>query len=191
MSTKIAVFASGNGTNFIALADAISNGNLDATIQVLVVDKQAAPVIEHAKKRNIPVYYLDYKAYASKALAEEALIAILTNYAVEYLVLAGFMRIITMTLLAAFPNKIINIHPSLLPAFPGRHGIADAFNAGIPETGITIHYVDSGIDSGQIIAQAVVPISSTDTLASLENKIHATEHIVYPRVLNELLTTQK
>lgn len=191
MPTKIAVFASGNGTNFIAIADAIENGDLDAQIQVVVVDKKAAPVIEHANKRNIPVYYLEYKAFESKEFAEGALIPVLKQYEVELLVLAGFMRIITQTLLTAYPNKIVNIHPSLLPAFPGRHGIADAFNAGVDATGVTIHYVDSGIDSGQVIAQAVVPIAVDDTIESLETKVHATEHILYPRVLNELITSQK
>lgn len=191
MLTKLAVFASGNGTNFVAIADAINDGKLAAEIKVIVVDKQRAPVIEHAKQRGIPVYYLDYKAFATKELAEMALIPVLQAAGVDLIVLAGFMRIITKQLLAAYPNKIINIHPSLLPAFPGRHGIDDAFNAGVSQTGVTIHYVDSGIDSGQIIQQVVVPILPNDTLASLETKIHTAEHQVYPQAINTLINTEK
>lgn len=187
MPTKLAVFASGTGTNFVALADAIAANQLDAEIKVLVVDKINAPVVTRAKERNIPVFHLKYKDYDTKELAEASLVTELNKYQIELIALAGFMRIITTTLLAAYPNKIINIHPSLLPAFPGRHGIDDAFAAKVPQTGVTIHYVDSGIDSGSVIAQQAVPIEQTDTLVSLETKIHAVEHVLYPTTLAQLI----
>lgn len=191
MATKLAIFASGNGTNFKAISDEISNGHLDAEIMLLVVDKKDAPVIQYAKNLNIDIYYLDYKLFENKFLAEEKLIDKLNEFNIELIILAGFMRIITDTLLNSYENKIINIHPSLLPNFPGRHGIIDAFNAGVKETGVTIHYVDSGVDSGQVIEQKTVVITKTDTLTSLENKIHAVEHKLYPKVINELITNNK
>lgn len=187
MPTKLAVFASGTGSNFVAIADAIANDQLDAQIEVLVVDKINAPVVQRAAERNIPVFHLKYKDFATKELAEAALVTELQKYAVELIALAGFMRIITGTLLAVYPNKIINIHPSLLPAFPGRHGIDDALAAQVSQTGVTIHYVDSGIDSGTIIAQQAVTIEPTDTITTLATKIHALEHVLYPTTLAQLI----
>lgn len=190
MNTKLAIFASGTGTNFVALADAIADQQLPAQVVLLVVDHLDIAVIDRARERQIPVFYLDYKSYANKQAAELALVAELQATGVELILLAGYMRILTTTLLSAYPNRVINIHPAWLPNFPGRHGILDAFNAGVTETGVTVHYVDDGIDTGQIIKQVAVPIEPHEDLATLENRIHAVEHELYPTVLAQLITTE-
>lgn len=190
MVTKLAVFASGTGTNFTALYNAIIKQHLPAEISLVVVDRQAAPVIAKAKALNIPVFYIKYRDYADKNLAEAAIIAQLELYEIKLILLAGYMRILTPRLLSAYPHHIINIHPALLPNFPGRHGILDAYNAQVLETGVTVHYVDAGIDTGEIIQQVVVPRLVNDTLADLEERIHAAEHKLYPAVLANLLSEE-
>ncbi|QBO35489.1 phosphoribosylglycinamide formyltransferase [Periweissella cryptocerci] len=190
MNTKLAIFASGTGTNFVALADAITAQQLPAQIVLLVVDHPDIAVIERAKERNVPAFYLNYKSFPNKQAAELALVAKLQAASVDLILLAGYMRILTPTLLDIYPKRVINIHPALLPNFPGRHGILDAFNAGVTETGVTVHYVDAGIDTGEIIQQAVVPIEAGKGLAALETQIHAVEHELYPTVLAQLITTE-
>jgi len=187
MTNKIAVFASGNGTNFVAIQQAITDRQLPVTIALLVCDQAQAPVIAKAQAVNIPVLVVDFHDYANKAAAEAIILTALQRQQVDALLLAGYMRIIGPTLLTAYPHKIINIHPALLPHFPGRHGIEDAFKAGVSETGVTIHYVDAGIDTGQIIEQRIVPILPTDDLATLETRIHQCEHQFYPDVLQTLI----
>ncbi|WP_200868865.1 phosphoribosylglycinamide formyltransferase [Agrilactobacillus composti] len=187
MMRKIAIFASGTGTNFVALVQAIKARQLPAQVVLLVCDHQDAPVLQRAQAFNIPSFVINFKDYANKAAAETAILAALQARDVQAILLAGYMRIIGPTLLAAYPNKIINIHPALLPKFPGAHGIEDAFQAGVKETGVTIHFIDAGVDSGPIIAQKAVPVLPTDDLDSLETRIHATEHVLYPDVLADLL----
>lgn len=180
---RIAIFASGNGTNFEALVAA----DLPAEICVLVCDSADAPVIQRAQKHQVPVILSLPERGVSKRQREQQLLTDLAPYHVNLLVLAGYMRIVGETLLTAFPRRIINIHPALLPSFPGRHGIEDAFNAGVKVTGVTIHYVDSGVDSGEIIAQEAVTRTADDTLDSLEQKIHAVEHQLYPATVRHLI----
>jgi len=187
MPTKIAVFASGNGTNLVALQQAIVERQLAVEIALLVCDQAQAPVIAKAQAVNIPVLVVNFHDYANKAAAEAIILTVLQRQQVDALLLAGYMRIIGPTLLAAYPHKIVNIHPALLPHFPGRHGIEDAFNARVNETGVTIHYVDAGIDTGQIIAQRIVPIIPTDTVDTLATRIHQCEHQFYPDVLQTLI----
>lgn len=185
---RIAVFASGNGSNFTAIADAIREEELKgATLALLFSDNPSAFVLERAKDAGVATLQLSPQKFPSKAAFEAALLNELAEHSIELIVLAGYMRIVGPTLLAAFPNRIINLHPSLLPSFPGKSGIADAFHYGVKVTGITIHYVDSGIDTGPIIAQEVVRIESEDTLESLEAKIHHLEHRVYPAVIAEII----
>lgn len=188
MTKQLIVFASGTGSNFEALADHFDRTKT-AKIVALVCDQPGAPVLAKAAVRKIPVYPLDYRAYPSKAAAEAALIAKLP--ACDLIVLAGFMRIIGATLLTAYPNRIINLHPALLPSFPGRTGIADAFNYGVKVTGVTVHYVDAGIDSGKIIAQAPVLIGPDTTLPALETAIHDVEHQLLPQTIEELIKEEK
>lgn len=184
---RLAVFASGTGTNFSALQEAIVNQGLPAKIVLVVVDHQDAPVIQRAAKWAIPVFKVRYPSYENKAAAEQAIVAELQEHQVDGILLAGYMRILTETLLCAFPQKIVNLHPALLPKFPGRHSILDAYEAGVVETGVTVHFIDNGIDTGPAIAQQAVPRMPEDSLADLTERIHAVEHELYPAVLADLL----
>lgn len=183
---RIAVLASGNGTNFEAIAQAVQEKQIKAEIVLLFTDKKTAFALERAKKFEVPTATFSPKDFPSKADYEAALLALLEEKAVDLVVLAGYMRIIGATLLEAYPERILNIHPALLPSFPGMHGIEDAFKSGVDETGVTVHYVDSGVDTGPIIAQQTVKIAQEDTLESLEEKIHAVEHRLYPAVIAEI-----
>ncbi|BDZ31655.1 phosphoribosylglycinamide formyltransferase [Lactiplantibacillus sp. WILCCON 0030] len=187
MRKKLAIFASGQGTNFVALQQAIKTRPIAAEIALLVCDEATAPVIKKAQADQIPVLVINFHDYATKAAAEAIILSALQRQQIDAILLAGYMRIIGKTLLTAYPHKIINIHPALLPKFPGRHGIEDAFAAGVTETGVTIHYIDAGIDTGQIIGQRRVPVKPGDTIDSLATRIHTTEHQFYPDVLQSLI----
>lgn len=181
---SIAIFASGNGTNFDALQQAFLD-NPHINIACMVCDHANAPVVGKAQRAGVPVITVNYRDYANKAAAEQAIIDALPP--VDLVVLAGFMRILGPTLLGAFPRKIVNLHPALLPSFPGRTGIEDAFAYGVKVTGVTVHYVDAGVDSGEIIAQEPVRILSDDTVDTLTTRIHATEHVLLPKTVAALL----
>lgn len=189
--TKIAVFASGNGTNLQAIIDAVRRGGLAASIELVVCDRLGAYCLTRAREAGIPYFMFYPRKYPSKAAYEELILQQLTEAGVEYIVLAGYMRIIGLTLLNAYPQRIINIHPSLLPSFPGRDAIGQALDAGVPLTGVTIHYVDEGIDTGPTIAQRPVFIDPGESRESLEQKIHAVEHELYPQVLQEIFTQRR
>jgi len=191
MVKRIAIFASGTGTNFSALQSAIGQRKIPAEIVLLVCDQADAPVIERAEAVGVPVFVINYKNFATKAAAETAILTSLRAHQVAAILLAGYMRIVGKTLLTAYPHRIINLHPALLPKFPGRQGIADAFAAGVSETGVTVHFIDAGIDTGQIIRQQRVPVAPNDTLTSLTERIHRAEHDLYPEVLAELIATKK
>lgn len=184
---KLAVFASGSGTNFQAIVDAVKEGRLKAEICLLVCDKPGAYAIERAKNEGIPQFVFRAKDYANKAEYEEAILKELNANEVEFIVLAGYMRLIGTTLLKKFEGRIVNIHPSLLPAFPGKDAIGQAFGAGVKVSGVTVHYVDEGMDTGPIIAQKAVEIAEGETRESLEEKIHRVEHQLYPAVLQKLV----
>lgn len=184
---KLAIFASGTGTNFQALHDAVLQRQLPAEIVRLVVDKADAGALHLAKLFGVPAMVIRYADYDSKSLAELAIIKQLHEDGVDGILLAGYMRILTPTLTAAFPGRIVNLHPAMLPKFPGRQSILDAYEAGVTETGVTVHFVDDGIDTGQVIAQQSVPRLSQDTLADLEARIHKVEHVLYPDTLEHLL----
>lgn len=187
MKKKIAIFASGSGTNFEALAAACENNLIDAEISLLICDKKKAYVIERAKNHNIPAYVFSPKDYASKEEYEELIVEKLEEHNVDLICLAGYMRIVGYVLLRKYEGKIINIHPALLPAFKGAHGIEDAFNYGVKVFGVTIHYVDSGIDSGKIIAQRAFEYKEGDSLEDVERKIHEIEYELYPEVVERLV----
>ena len=184
-STKlpVAIFASGNGTNF----DAIAEAELPIDIRLLVCDHHDAYVVQRAKIKGIDVLIEELHKVEKRSIREGRILEALKEQGVKVIILAGYMRIVGDTLLNAFPNKIINIHPALLPSFPGKQGILDAYNAGVNKTGVTIHFVDSGIDSGQIIAQEEVFRKEGDSLADLENRIHDVEHQLYPRTILQLI----
>ncbi|MBA2876840.1 phosphoribosylglycinamide formyltransferase [Thermaerobacillus caldiproteolyticus] len=184
---RIAIFASGSGTNFQAIVDAARKGDLQAKVSLLVCDRPGAKVIERAKQEHIPSFVFRPKDYASKADFEQEILTQLKEKEVEFIVLAGYMRLIGPTLLAAYEGKIVNIHPSLLPAFPGKDAIVQAYRAGVKITGVTVHYVDEGMDTGPIIAQRAIPIHEGESLEQLETRIHELEHQLYPSVLKTLL----
>lgn len=184
---RLAVFASGTGTNFQALNDAILQRGLNAEIVRLIVDKSTAGALNLAKLFGIPATAIKYSNYETKTEAEQVIINQLKTDQVDGILLAGYMRILTPKLIDAYSGKIINLHPAMLPNFPGRHSILDAFEAGVSETGVTVHFVDNGIDTGEIIAQEAVPILINDTIDILETRIHNVEHVLYPNTLAKLI----
>lgn len=184
---KIAIFASGTGSNFETLADDQMLKENGLKIEILVCDRPKAAVIGKAQQRDIPAFIIRPKEFDNRHDYEQTIIDELANYQIDLILLAGYMRVITTTLLNAYPMKIINIHPALLPLFPGIHGIEDAYNAGATETGVTIHYIDEGVDTGPIIAQQSIAILPNETLEQLETKIHRVEHQLYPNVILNLL----
>ncbi|WP_243296681.1 phosphoribosylglycinamide formyltransferase [Bacillus litorisediminis] len=184
---KIAIFASGSGSNFQAIVDAVKAGKLDAEVSLLVCDKPGAFCIERAQNERIPAFVFTPKDYAAKSDYETEIYEKLKELDVDFIVLAGYMRLIGEDLLTPYEGKIVNIHPSLLPAFPGKDAIGQALAAKVKETGVTIHFVDAGMDTGPIIARQSVSISQNDTRESLQAKIQEIEHQLYPSVLQKLL----
>ncbi|CAM3463247.1 phosphoribosylglycinamide formyltransferase [Marinicrinis lubricantis] len=183
---RIAVFGSGNGSNFQAIADQVQAGQLDVKIELLVCDQPQAKIIERAEKAGVETLVLTLKQFESKAAYEEAILERLTEKQVDLIVLAGYMKLISPVLLNAYKGRIINIHPSLLPSFPGKQGVADAFEYGVKVTGCTVHFVDEGMDTGPIIAQQAVPVLDHDTVESLHQRIHEAEQQIYPEVVRSL-----
>ncbi|GLB61914.1 phosphoribosylglycinamide formyltransferase [Cytobacillus sp. NCCP-133] len=183
---KIAVFASGSGTNFQAIADAASKGDLQAEIVLFVCDRPGAYSIERAQNEQIPQFVFIAKDYAGKAEYEKVILQKLKESGAEFVILAGYMRLIGPTLLKEYEGRIINIHPSLLPAFPGKDAIGQALASHVKVSGVTVHFVDEGMDTGPIIAQQSVDIDEGETRESLQKKIHEVEHMLYPQVLQNL-----
>ena len=182
---KLAIFGSGSGTNCQAIIDAVEAGKLDAEIKCVLSDVADATILERARKHNIPAIWFDCAPFKTKLDGEGELkvLKILEKHDVDYIALAGFMRIVKEGLLNAYSGRIINIHPSLLPSFPGLDSGKQAYDYGVKFTGCTVHFVDAGVDSGSIINQKCVAIEDSDTLDSLMEKIHAQEHIAYPEAL--------
>ncbi|NMB19536.1 MAG: phosphoribosylglycinamide formyltransferase [Firmicutes bacterium] len=186
--TKIAVFASGQGSNLQALIDASAKGELPARIELVVSDRRGCYALTRAEEAAIETLVLSPADYESRSQYEAIILEKLLELQIEYLVLAGFMRLIGPTLLAPYPERIINIHPSLLPLFPGKDAIGQALAAEVTETGVTIHYVDEGMDTGPIIAQERISVNPGEDRRSLEGRIHALEHHLYPKVLKQIFT---
>lgn len=185
---KIAVFASGNGSNFQEIVDQVREGKLGARIGLLVCDRPNAYVVERAHQAEVEVFAFRPKDYPSREAYEEVIREHLIARQIDLVVLAGYMRLLTDVLVKPYEGRMINIHPSLLPAFPGTKGIRDAYDYGVKVTGCTVHFVDSGMDTGPIIAQTAVPIEEGDTLESLEEKIHTAERCLYPQVIHWIET---
>lgn len=184
---RVAILASGNGSNFEALAHQFQAGLLPGELIFVFSDHHDAYVLERAQRLNVRAFSFEVKEFENKAAYEKALLQLLQEQEIDLIVLAGYMRIIGQTLLSYYSNRILNIHPSLLPSFPGLHGIKDAYEYGVKVTGVTVHLVDDGVDTGPIIAQEPVMILPEDSLESLEEKIHQTEHRLYPKVLRDVL----
>ncbi|HWL13793.1 MAG TPA: phosphoribosylglycinamide formyltransferase [Ureibacillus sp.] len=189
MTTKIAVFASGSGSNFQAIQEAIDRGELDAQIEIVVTDKPNAFVVKRAESFNIPVFSFVAKHYGTKADYEQEIVALLKENGVEWVILAGYMRLIGSTLLSAFSNRIVNIHPSLLPSFPGKDAIGQAMAHGVKITGVTVHFVDEGMDTGPILSQAAVEVVEGNREAT-EARIHSLEHELYTSTLQKLFKNE-
>ncbi|KFZ42461.1 phosphoribosylglycinamide formyltransferase [Anoxybacillus flavithermus] len=185
---RIAIFASGSGTNFQAIVDAVKKGDIQAEVALLVCDRPHAKVIERAMHEHVPIFVFNPKQYETKQQFEREILQQLQQKEIDLVVLAGYMRLIGPTLLQAYPNKMINIHPSLLPAFPGKDAIGQAYRYGVKVTGVTVHYVDEGMDTGPIIAQRALYIDDGEPLESVERRIHEIEHALYPQVIQQLLT---
>lgn len=184
---NIAIFASGNGSNFENIINEIQNGHVDNAIcKVLIVDKEKAYARERAERLQIPCVYVNPKAYPNKEAYETEILSILKEYGVELIVLAGYMRFIGTVLLTNFHNRIINLHPAYLPNFPGAHSIQDAYEAKASFTGVTVHYVDEGVDTGEIIHQEKIMIEPSWTLETLEEHVHALEYDMFPKVVKKV-----
>jgi phosphoribosylglycinamide formyltransferase-1 len=180
---RLAVLGSGKGTNFVAIADAIATGKISAEVCVVLSDVENAGILARARERKILAQFIPPGKFRTKLEeeAEHALVEVLRAAKVDLIVLAGFMRVLKGEFLRAFEDRIVNIHPSLLPSFPGLEAWKQALDHGVKVTGCTVHFVDAGIDAGPIIAQQTVSILENDTPESLHERIHAAEHELYPK----------
>ena len=181
---NFAVFVSGNGTNLQAIINAIKKKVIKAHLALVVCDNSKAFALKRAQKANIKSVFVNPKAFADRVSFDKDLITHLKIEKIDFIVLAGFMRIFSPYFIKRYKNKILNIHPSLLPAFKGAHAIKDAFNYGSKVTGVTVHFVDEKVDHGPIIMQEMLVISPKDTLRKLEERIHKIEHKLYPKVID-------
>jgi len=181
----LGVLGSGAGTNMQSIIDAIEAGTLDADIRLVLADVPDAKILERAAKHGLPHKFLDCAPWKTKLAdrAEEGCISLLKEAGVDTVVLAGFMRIVKKPLLESFPNRVLNIHPALLPAFPGIHSWTQALDYGCKVAGVTVHFVDAGTDSGPIIVQKAVPVLEDDTPETLHARIQVEEHKAYPEAL--------
>jgi phosphoribosylglycinamide formyltransferase-1 len=179
----LGVLVSGSGTNLQAIVHAIRDGELDARIGVVVSNVPGAPALERARAAGIECVVVDHKPFTDRGAFDAAVVEVLRSRGVELVVLAGFMRLITPLLLDAYPMRIVNVHPALLPAFPGVHGQRQALEYGVRVTGCTVHFVDRGTDTGPIIAQAAVPVHDGDDEETLTARILVQEHQLLSRVL--------
>ncbi len=179
----IAVLVSGQGTNLQAIIDATERNEISGKIVVVISDCADAFALKRAEKKSIEAHFLDPAAFDGRERYERALIAKLNAVKTDLVVLAGFMRILSPLFVKAFPMRIMNVHPSLLPAFPGTDGILQAYEYGVKVTGCTVHFVDTGLDSGPVILQEAVPVIQQETETTLEQRIHAAEYRIYPTAI--------
>jgi phosphoribosylglycinamide formyltransferase-1 len=186
--TRLGVLLSGRGSNFLALHDAVRRGELPAEIALVAGNSAAAPGLERARERGLPVAVFPHRGEPDRASHEAKLVGALRDAGVEWVCLAGYMRLLSPDFLAAFPHRVVNIHPSLLPAFPGLDAQAQALAHGVRITGCTVHLVDAGLDSGPIVVQRAVEVLDGDTAETLAARILEQEHLAYPEAMSRLLT---
>lgn len=183
---KIGVLLSGGGTNLQAIIDAVDEDGLPVDIVKVVSSRPDAYGIERAQRAGIPVLVMNRQKYADVEAADAQIVEALREAGAEYVVMAGYMRKVTPVMLDAFPDRVLNLHPALLPSFKGAHAIQDAFDAGVKVTGVTVHFANEDYDKGPIVAQEPVRVEEGWTVDQLEAAIHAVEHVLYPRVLRQL-----
>ena len=183
MTLELGVLVSGGGSNLEAILAAIADGRLDARCRLVLSNRPAVFALERARAAGVPSVVVDHKQYPTRDAFGRAALVELRAHGVEWLALAGFMRVLSADFLAAFPGRVVNIHPSLLPAFPGVAAQKQAYDAGVKLAGCTVHFVDAGVDSGPIIAQSSVPVLESDSAEDLRLRILEQEHVLFPRAL--------
>lgn len=186
MSIKLGVLISGSGTNLQAIIDRISTGTLDATIELVVSSRPSAYGLKRAEAAGLQTLTLSKEIYADPLVADEVIATELRARHVDYVIMAGYMRMVHDPILATFPNRVVNLHPALLPSFKGAHAIQDAYDYGVKVTGVTVHFADDKYDCGPIIAQRPVAVEEGWTVDELEAHIHEVEHELYPDVIQLL-----
>jgi phosphoribosylglycinamide formyltransferase 1 len=180
---KLGLMASGSGSNVEAIAQTIAQGELNADIQVVVYNNPEVKVAERADRLGLPKVLLNHRQFPSREALDQAIVETMQAHQVDWVIMAGWMRIVTQVLIEAFPGRVLNIHPSLLPSFPGAHAIEQALAAGVKITGCTVHHVELQVDSGPIIIQAAVPVLPNDTAETLHQRIQLQEHRIYPMAI--------
>lgn len=183
---KIGVLISGSGTNLQAIIDRIADGSLNAEVALVVSSRPGVRGIERARDAGLPVLVMEKSEYAEPEAADEKIASALKGAGCEYVIMAGYMRMVRKPLLEAYPGRIVNLHPALLPSFKGAHAIQDAFDYGVKVTGVTVHFADDKYDCGPIIAQRALPVEEGWDVDTLEEHIHAIEHELYPEVVGWL-----
>lgn len=185
-AVRLGVLVSGTGSNLQAILDAIAAGSLAASVSCVISNRPEVKALERARAANVPALTIPHRDFPTREAFDAALVRALEEAGVDWIVLAGFMRVLTPVFLNAFAGRIINIHPALLPAFPGVNAAKQAFDYGVKITGCTVHFVDGGVDTGKIIAQQAVPVEPKDDLAALEARIHRAEHQLFVQVLRDI-----
>jgi phosphoribosylglycinamide formyltransferase 1 len=180
---RLGIMASGSGSNFEAIADAIAQGNLNAHIALVIYNNPGAQVVERANRLGVPTQLLDHRSFETREALDEAIVSALKAAEVEWVIMAGWMRRVTQQLISAFPRRILNIHPSLLPSFPGVRAVEQALSAGVKITGCSVHYVELVVDSGPIIMQAAVPVLADDSVETLQARIRVQEHRIFSQAI--------
>lgn len=183
VKAKLGVLVSGNGSNLQAIIDRIEAGKLNAKIAVVISDKSDAFGLVRAKKYGIPAVTVDDKEFADAGEFNQAILGHLKEFEVDWVILAGYMRLVGAAILSAYPMRVVNLHPALLPAFPGAHAIKDALDYGVRVTGVTVHFADGSYDTGPIILQDFVPVHQNDTESELRRRVQKTEHELLPRAI--------
>lgn len=186
MSIKLGVLLSGSGTNLQAIIDRIAEGTLDATIELVVSSRPSASGLKRAEAAGIQTMTLSKEIYADPIMADEVIASMLKKAEVDYVIMAGYMRMVHEPILAAYPNRVVNLHPALLPSFKGAHAIQDAFDYGVKVTGVTVHFADDKYDCGPIIAQQALVVDESWDVDELEAHIHEIEHVLYPDTIQLL-----
>ncbi|MGI5822861.1 MAG: phosphoribosylglycinamide formyltransferase [Dethiobacteria bacterium] len=180
---RLAVLASGFGSNLQAIIDAVDSGKIAGRVEVVISDQEDAYALERARRHGIGAVYINPRHFSGREAYDGEVLALLKEKNIDLVVLAGYMRLLSPVLVGGFKGKIMNIHPSLLPSFPGLEGVQQALDYGVKVSGCTVHFVDEGLDTGPVILQEAVPVYGQDTVDSLQERIHRVEHRLYPRAI--------